>query len=144
MSLLEHEIHKQARGPSPFVIHSNSCQVPHPGNTSMTPITILFLITAQSPDDVQGWIAQLRDKSPANRATAGREIAQLGPKNPKAIPVLIASLDDENELVRQSVTGALTRIGMPAVPALTTALTSSKRWTRRQATLALAHIGKDA
>src|SRR6476619_315909 len=105
---------------------------------------LFLLMTAQSADDVRGWIAQLHDRSPAERLAAAREIAQLGPKHGKAVPLLIASLDDDSEFVRQAVTGALTRIGKTAVPALTEALQSPRRWTRRQATLALAHIGADA
>jgi HEAT repeat protein len=99
---------------------------------------------AQSADQVRGWLAQMRDRSPAERASAAREIAQLGPKSTRAVPVLIDALDDDSEFIRQSVTGALTRIGKPAVGALTKSLSSSQRLTRRQATLALAHIGQDA
>ena len=101
-------------------------------------------LQAQSAAEVRGLLEQMRDKNPANRATASREIAQLGPKSKNAVPVLIAALEDESESIRQSVTGALTRIGTTAVPALTQALDSPKRLTRRQATLALAHIGSDA
>lgn len=98
----------------------------------------------QNADEVSRLIAQLRDRSPAERAKAGRDLAQLGPKDGKAVAPLIAVLDDDSELVRQTATGALTRIGKAAVPGLTEALQSSRRWTRRQATLALAHIGADA
>ena len=47
-------------------------------------------LPAQTAEQVRVWLAQMRDKNPSTRATASREIAQLGPKSKKAVPVTTA------------------------------------------------------
>src|SRR5262249_53726003 len=95
-------------------------------------------------DEGRELLAQLGDRDIGVRQAAARELTKLGPQDGEAVPVLVASLNDPDENVRQAVTGALARIGKPAVPALTKSLSASEPRTRRHACLALGQIGPDA
>src|SRR5262245_25400511 len=98
----------------------------------------------QSADDVQKLLALLKDKDISVRQTALRELAKLGPDAVDAVPVLIGSLNADNEEHRQVATAVLGKIGKPAVPALQKALKGEAAMVRRQSVLALAKIGADA
>jgi HEAT repeat protein len=77
-------------------------------------LTLMTVVTgpapAQKADEVRALLAQLRDRSPSNRQLAARELAKLGPKNRAAVPVLLPALNDNDEFVRQTATGALVRM----------------------------------
>lgn len=99
---------------------------------------------AQDEPNVRQLLRQLKEMDIARRQAAVRDLNQLGPQHKAAVPVLMESLTDKEEHVRQTVAGSLAKIGGPAVPALLQALEAPDKLRRCQACLVLAHIGPEA
>ena len=89
---------------------------------------------------VSTWVAQLKDKDPAQRQEAVRALGQIGPG---AVAVLASALQDPNINVRVAAADALGRIGedaKAAVTALNDSLKDPDKTVRRHAAFALGII----
>ena len=80
------------------------------------------------------------DKVDDVRIAALNALGALGPGNPRAISALIDALNNDSDAVRDAASGALSKLGTGAVPALITALKSTHLYERAWAVQALGGI----
>jgi len=83
----------------------------------------------------------LQDAGPITRAYAARALGGIDVHATRKVPLLVATLRDESDLVRETATAALVGLGDAAGPYLTTTLTGDLNWRARgHAALALGKI----
>ena len=106
---------------------------------------------AAEPDDarVATLIDRLKQGEFEERRRAADALGDLGPAAARAVPALVAALQDEHVEVHWYALDALGRIGRApasAVPALTAELTNPRtnRYSRRVAARALGRFGHEA
>ncbi len=85
----------------------------------------------------------VRAADPGTRYLAARALGQIGDEAESALPVLLEALRDKDMFLRAGITGALIRIGQPAVPGLTRALFDPNSAVKRAACKALGKIGSE-
>ena len=85
----------------------------------------------------------IRSADPGTRYLAAKALGQLGDEAEAALPALLEALRGDDIFLRAGITGALIRIGYPAVPGLTEALFDPSKAVRRAACKALGKIGSE-
>ena len=93
------------------------------------------------PPAVPRLIELVRESDPGTRYLAARALGQIGDEAEAAVPALLDALRGEDMFLRAGVTGALIKIGYPAVPGLTAALFDDSNAVKRAACKALGKIG---
>ena len=83
----------------------------------------------------------LRQADPGTRYLAAKALGQIGDEAEAALPALLDALRDHDMFLRAAITGALIKIGPPAVPGLTRALFDPSSAVKRAACKALGRIG---
>ncbi len=86
-------------------------------------------------------IELLRGADPGTRYLAAKALGQIGDEAEAAVPALLDALRADDMFLRAGVTGALIKIGYPAVPGLTGALFDQRSAVKRAACKALGKIG---
>ena len=86
-------------------------------------------------------IELVRESDPGTRYLAARALGQIGDEAEAAVPALLDALRGDDMFLRAGVTGALIKIGYPAVPGLTAALFDDSNAVKRAACKALGKIG---
>lgn len=84
-------------------------------------------------------ITCLKDPDAVVRTRAATSLGHL--QDPRAVPHLVNAWDDESSSVRSQASEALTAIGKPAVPSLTSALRSRNSYIRWRAAWCMGQIG---
>jgi HEAT repeat protein len=97
-----------------------------------------------SKGDVDILIEGLKDKNPRLRMSVANALKKLGPEAEKAIPALVATLNDRDIGVSGFAGQALRAIGGKAVPSLIEALQSDNYEVRWSAVEILGDIGAEA
>ena len=77
--------------------------------------------------------ALLRQADPGTRYLAAKALSQIGDEAEAALPALLEALRADDMFLRAAVTGALIKIGAPAVPGLTGALFDPSSAVKRAA-----------
>lgn len=85
----------------------------------------------------------LRQADPGTRYLAAKALGQIGDEAESALPALLEALRADDMFLRAAVTGALIKIGPPAVPGLTQALFEPSSAVKRAACKALGRIGSE-
>ena len=85
----------------------------------------------------------LRESDPGTRYLAAKALGQIGDEAEAALPTLLNALRDHDMFLRAGITGALIKIGPPAVPGLTNALFDPSSAVKRAACKALGKIGSE-
>ena len=85
----------------------------------------------------------VRESDPGTRYLAAKALGQIGDEAEAAAPTLLAALRGNDMFLRAGVTGALIKIGYPAVPGLTQALFDPSNAVKRAACKALGKIGSE-
>lgn len=85
----------------------------------------------------------VREADPGTRYLAAKALGQIGDEAEAAVPVLLDALRADDMFLRAGVTGALIKIGYPAVPGLTQALFDPSNAVKRAACKALGKIGSE-
>ena len=85
----------------------------------------------------------LREADPGTRYLAAKALGQIGDEAESALPALLEALRGQDMFLRAGVTGALIKIGYPAVPGLTQALFDQSSAVKRAACKALGKIGSE-
>ena len=85
----------------------------------------------------------VRHADPGTRYLAAKALGQIGDEAEAALPTLLDALRDNDMFLRAGITGALIRIGPPAVPGLTRALFDPSSAVKRAACKALGKIGSE-
>ncbi len=104
---------------------------------------IIYLGEHRYAPSVPHLIELLRQADPGTRYLAARALGQIGDEAEAALPTLLAALRDNDMFLRAGITGALIKIGYPAVPGLTSALFDPNNAVRRAACKALGKIGSE-
>ncbi|MFL5340144.1 MAG: HEAT repeat domain-containing protein [Gemmataceae bacterium] len=97
--------------------------------------------------DVTTLINALDHKDAKNRASAAKNLGEMGPDAKLAIRRLVKALKDPDELTSRCAAEALTKIGAPGkddLPALLEAIKDPKVEVRRYASAAIGQIGPEA
>ncbi len=92
---------------------------------------------------VQRLTELVRQADPGTRYLAAKALGQIGDEAEAAVPTLLRALRDDDIFLRAGITGALIKIGYPAVPGLTTALFDPSNAVKRAACKALGKIGSE-
>jgi HEAT repeat protein len=110
---------------------------------------LLYLVASEALEkikpgkpDVPSPVAELEDGD--SRPQAGETLIHIGAEAKKAIPTLVAMLNDEEKRVRRGAEGALSRIGSASVPSLIGALKDPDKYMRAYAARTLGRIGPAA
>ena len=85
----------------------------------------------------------VRQSDPGTRYLAAKALGQIGDEAEAAVPTLLQALRDNDMFLRAGITGALIKIGPPAVPGLTNALFDPSNAVKRAACKALGKIGSE-
>ena len=85
----------------------------------------------------------VRESDPGTRYLAAKALGQIGDEAEAALPTLLEELRGNDMFLRAAVTGALIKIGPPAVPGLTSALFDPSSAVKRAACKALGKIGSE-
>ncbi len=85
----------------------------------------------------------VREADPGTRYLAAKALGQIGDEAESAVPTLLEALRANDIFLRAGVTGALIKIGYPAVPGLTQALFDPSNAVKRAACKALGKIGSE-
>lgn len=85
----------------------------------------------------------VRESDPGTRYLAAKALGQIGDEAEAALPTLLVALRANDMFLRAGVTGALIKIGPPAVPGLTKALFDPSSAVKRAACKALGKIGSE-
>ncbi len=104
---------------------------------------IRFLGDAQYAPAVPRLSELLRQADPGTRYLAAKALGQIGDEAESALPALLEALRADDMFLRAGVTGALIKIGAPAVPGLTRALFEPSSAVKRAACKALGKIGSE-
>ena len=83
----------------------------------------------------------VRESDPGTRYLAASALGRIGDEAESAVPDLLLALRADDIFLRAAVTGALIKIGYPAVPGLIRALFDQKAAVRRASAKALGKIG---
>jgi HEAT repeat protein len=88
------------------------------------------------------YLAQLVEESdPGTRYLAAQALGKIGDEAEAAVSSLLIGLRADDMYLRMAITGALIKIGNPAVPGLVKALFDKNKAVRRAAAKALGKIG---
>ncbi len=104
---------------------------------------IAFLGEARYAPAVPRLTELLREADPGTRYLAAKALGHIGDEAEAAVPSLLGALRADDMFLRAGVTGALIKIGVPAVPGLTRALFDPNRAVKRAACKALGKIGSE-
>ena len=104
---------------------------------------IVYLGKARYAPSVPQLAELVRDADPGTRYLAAKALGQIGDEAEAAVPVLLSALRDDDIFLRAGITGALIKIGYPAVPGLTMALFDPSNAVKRAACKALGKIGSE-
>lgn len=104
---------------------------------------IVYLGEARYAPSVPRLTELVRQSDPGTRYLAAKALGQIGDEAEAAVPTLLAALRDNDIFLRAGITGALIKIGYPAVPGLTTALFDPSNAVKRAACKALGRIGSE-
>ena len=102
---------------------------------------VRFLGERRYAPAVPSLIELVRESDPGTRYLAARALGQIGDEAEAAVPALLNALRGDDMFLRAGVTGALIKIGYPAVPGLTAALFDDSNAVKRAACKALGKIG---
>jgi HEAT repeat protein len=83
----------------------------------------------------------LKSKNVFGRRLSARDLAELGPEARPVLPVLIQTLADPDEKVREAVKDALRSVGPAAIPGLLGALKDKQATIREGAVIVLGRLG---
>ena len=83
------------------------------------------------------------ESDPGTRYLAAKALGQIGDEAEASVPALLIAMRDNDMFLRAGITGALIKIGYPAVPGLTKALFDRNKAVKRAAAKALGKIGND-
>ena len=104
---------------------------------------IVFLGESRYAPSVPRLTELLRQSDPGTRYLAAKALGQIGDEAEAALPTLLHALRDNDMFLRAGITGALIKIGPPAVPGLTNALFDPSNAVKRAACKALGKIGSE-
>ena len=85
----------------------------------------------------------VRQSDPGTRYLAAKALGHIGDEAESAVPTLLEALRDNDMFLRAGITGALIKIGHPAVPGLTQALFDPSNAVKRAACKALGKVGSE-
>jgi len=85
----------------------------------------------------------VRQADPGTRYLAAKALGQIGDEAEAALPALLVAMRADDMFLRAAITGALIKIGPPAVPGLTRALFDPSKAVKRAACKALGRIGSE-
>ena len=85
----------------------------------------------------------VRQADPGTRYLAAKALGQIGDEAEAALPALLVAMRADDMFLRAAITGALIKIGPPAVPGLTRALFDPSNAVKRAACKALGRIGSE-
>lgn len=112
-------------------------------NADIRADAIVFLGERRYAPSVPHLTELVRDSDPGTRYLAAKALGEIGDEAEAAVPTLLSALRDNDMFLRAGITGALIKIGYPAVPGLTKALFDPNRAVRRAACKALGKIGSE-
>jgi len=104
---------------------------------------IVFLGEQQYAPSVPHLIELVREADPGTRYLAAKALGEIGDEAESAVPTLLVAMRDNDMFLRVGITGALIKIGYPAVPGLTKALFDRNKAVKRAAAKALGKIGSE-
>jgi len=104
---------------------------------------IVFLGENRYAPSVPDLTELVRESDPGTRYLAAKALGEIGDEAESAIPTLLVAMRDDDMFLRVGITGALIKIGYPAVPGLTKALFDRNRAVKRAAAKALGKIGSE-
>ena len=104
---------------------------------------IVFLGDSRYAPAVPQLAELVRQAEPGTRYLAAKALGQIGDEAEAALPALLAALRGDDMFLRAAITGALIKIGPPAVPGLTRALFDPSSAVKRAACKALGRIGSE-
>ena len=104
---------------------------------------IVFLGESAYAPSVPRLTELVRQSDPGTRYLAAKALGQIGDEAEAALPTLLQALRDNDMFLRAGITGALIKIGPPAVPGLTNALFDPSNAVKRAACKALGKIGSE-
>ncbi len=104
---------------------------------------IVYLGEKRYAPAVPHLIELLREADPGTRYLSAKALGQIGDEAEAAVPTLLDALRDNDMFLRAGITGALIKIGPPAVPGLTKALFDPSSAVKRAACKALGKIGSE-
>ncbi len=85
----------------------------------------------------------VRESDPGTRYLAAKALGEIGDEAESSVPTLLVAMRDNDMFLRVGITGALIKIGYPAVPGLTKALFDRNNAVKRAAAKALGKIGSE-
>ncbi|MDE2855192.1 MAG: HEAT repeat domain-containing protein [Chloroflexota bacterium] len=112
-------------------------------DTEARAAAIVCLGEARYAPAVPRLTALLRQADPGTRYLAAKALGQIGDEAEAALPALLDALRGHDMFLRAAITGALIKIGPPAVPGLTRALFDPSSAVKRAACKALGRIGSE-
>ena len=112
-------------------------------NAEIRADAIVFLGEQRYAPSVPHLTELVRESDPGTRYLAAKALGEIGDEAEAAVPTLLSALRDNDMFLRAGITGALIKIGYPAVPGLTKALFDQNRAVRRAACKALGKIGSE-
>ncbi len=104
---------------------------------------IVFLGEKRYAPSVPYLIDLVREADPGTRYLAAKALGEIGDEAESAVPTLLVAMRDNDMFLRVGITGALIKIGYPAVPGLTKALFDRNKAVKRAAAKALGKIGSE-
>lgn len=104
---------------------------------------IVFLGEKRYAPSVPHLTELVRESDPGTRYLAAKALGEIGDEAESAVPVMLVAMRDDDMFLRVGITGALIKIGYPAVPGLTKALFDRNRAVKRAAAKALGKIGSE-
>ena len=115
----------------------------HSDNAQNRADAIVFLGEQRYAPSVPHLTELVRESDPGTRYLAAKALGQIGDEAEAAVATLLKAMRDNDMFLRAGITGALIKIGYPAVPGLTKALFDSNRAVKRAAAKALGKIGSE-
>lgn len=104
---------------------------------------IVFLGEKRYAPSVPHLTELVREADPGTRYLAAKALGEIGDEAESAVPTLLVAMRDNDMFLRVGITGALIKIGYPAVPGLTKALFDRNKAVKRAAAKALGKIGSE-
>ena len=88
-------------------------------NAEIRADAIVFLGEQRYAPSVPHLTELVRESDPGTRYLAAKALGEIGDEAEAAVPTLLSALRDNDMFLRAGITGALIKIGYPAVPGLT-------------------------